>query len=68
MMYLAFALLTDNLIVVEPHTVKGRTEITLETADHIFIMELKFDKMVEEALAQINAIHYVDWEGLACEI
>ena len=60
LMYLVFALLTDYRIVVEQHTAKGRTDITLETADHIFVMELKFDKTAEEALAQINDNHYAD--------
>ena len=60
LMYLVFALLTDYCIVVEQHTAKGRTDITLETADHIFVMELKFDKTAEDALAQINANRYAD--------
>ena len=60
LMYLVFALLTDYRIVVEQHTAKGRTDITLETADHIFVMELKFDKTAEDALAQINANRYAD--------
>ena len=60
MMYLVFALLTEYRIVVEQRTAKGRTDITLETADHIFIMELKFDKTAEEALDQINDNRYAD--------
>ncbi len=60
LMYVIFALLTDYRIVVEQHTAKGRTDITLETNDNIYVMELKFDKTAEEALAQINANHYAD--------
>ena len=60
LMYLVFALLTDYRIVVEQHTAKGWTDITLETADRIFVMELKFDKTAEDALAQINANRYAD--------
>lgn len=60
LMYLVFALLTDYRIVVEQHMAKGRTDITLETADRIFVMELKFDKTAEDALAQINANRYAD--------
>ena len=55
-----FALLTNYSIHVEPHTAKGRIDITMETADTIYVMELKFNKSAEEALAQIEAKHYVD--------
>ena len=60
LMYVVFSLLTDYRIVVEQRTAKGRTDITMETQDHIYIMELKFDKTADEALAQINANHYAD--------
>ena len=33
---------------------------TFETHDHVFIMELKFDKSANEALEQIEAKRYVD--------
>ena len=36
------------------------TVITMEPEDHIYIMELKFCKTADEALAQINANHYAD--------
>ncbi|WP_440420146.1 PD-(D/E)XK nuclease domain-containing protein, partial [Prevotella merdae] len=60
MLYIIFALLTDYRILVEQRTAKGRTDITMETQDHIYIMELKFGKTADEALAQINANHYAD--------
>ena len=60
MLYIIFALLTDYRIIVEQRTAKGRTDITLETHDHVFIMELKFDKTAEEALKQIENKHYAD--------
>lgn len=60
LMYVVFALLTDYRILVEQRTSKGRTDITLETQDSIYIMELKFDNTADEALAQINANHYAD--------
>ncbi len=60
LMYLVFALLTDYRIFVEQRTSKGRTDITLETQDSIYIMELKFGNTADEALAQINANHYAD--------
>ena len=59
-LYIMFALLTNYRICVEQHTVKGRIDITLETADTIYVMELKFNKSAEEALAQIEAKHYAD--------
>ena len=68
-LYIMFALLTNYSILVEPHTAKGRIDITMETADAIYVMEtadaiyvmeLKFNKSAEEALAQIEARHYAD--------
>ena len=58
--YIMFALLTNYRIGVEQRTAKGRIDITLETADTIYIMELKFGKTAQEALDQINAKHYAD--------
>lgn len=58
MFYIIFALLTDYNILVEQHTAKGRIDITLETADTIYVMELKFNKSAQEALDQINDKHY----------
>ena len=60
LMYVVFALLTDYRILVEQRTSKGRTDITLETQDSIYIMELKFGNTADEPLAQINANHYAD--------
>ena len=59
-LYIMFALLTNYDILVEQHTAKGRIDITMETADTIYVMELKFNKSAEEALAQIEARHYAD--------
>ena len=60
MLYIIFALLTDYNIQVEQHTAKGRIDLTLETTDTIYIMELKFNKTTAEALAQIEAQRYAD--------
>ena len=60
MLYVIFALLSDYRIQVEQRTAKGRTDMTLETRKHIYIMELKFGKSAEEALAQINEKRYAD--------
>ena len=59
-LYIMFALLTNYKILVEQRTAKGRIDITLETKTTIYVMELKFNKSVEEALAQIEAKHYAD--------
>ena len=59
-LYIMFALLTNYDILVEQHTAKGRIDITMETAETIYVMELKFNKSAEEALAQIEAKHYAD--------
>ena len=58
MLYIIFALLTHYNIIVEQHTAKGRIDITMETANVIYVMELKFNKSAQEALDQINARHY----------
>ena len=57
-MYIIFALLSHFRIQVEQHTFNGRTDITMETSDTIYIMELKFGKSAQAALEQINAKHY----------
>ena len=59
-LYIMFALLTNYSIHVEQRTAKGRIVVTMETADTIYVMELKFNKNAEEALAQIEAKHYAD--------
>lgn len=60
MLYIIFALLTDYHIQVEQHTAKGRIDLSLETADTVYVMELKFDKSAAEALGQIETRHYAD--------
>ena len=59
-LYIMFALLTDYNIQVEQHTAKGRIDITLETQTTVYVMELKINGSVEEALAQIESRHYAD--------
>ena len=59
-LYIMFALLTDYHILVEQHTVRGRIDITLETAANIYVMELKFNRSVEEAIDQISTRRYAD--------
>ena len=37
-----------------------RTDITMETKDTIYVIELKFNKSPQEALDQISNKHYAD--------
>ncbi len=60
MMYIIFALLSNFRILVEQHTAKGRTDLTMETHDTIYVMELKFNGTAQEALQQINDKRYAD--------
>ena len=59
-MYIIFALLTNFRILVEQHTFRGKTDITMETKDTIYVIELKYNKSAQEALDQINNKHYAD--------
>ena len=58
MLYVIFTLLTPFRIDVEQHTQRGRTDMVIETLDHIYIMELKFGHTAAEALAQIERSQY----------
>ncbi len=59
-LYIMFALLTDYNIQVEQRTANGRIDITLETQTSVYVMELKLNGSVEEALAQIESRRYAD--------
>ena len=59
-LYIMFVLLTNYKILVEQRTAKGRIDLTLETKTTVYVMELKFNKSVEDALAQIEAKRYAD--------
>ena len=45
-------------VEVERHTSKGRMDVTLQTRDYVYVMELKVDKSAEEALQQIEEKGY----------
>ena len=60
LMYIVFALLTNFRILVEQHTAKGRTDITMETDHYAYVIELKFSGSAQEALEQINRQRYAD--------
>ena len=56
-LYLIFTMLGYN-VQVEQATSQGRMDITIQTKDYIYIIELKLDKTAEEALQQIKDNHY----------
>lgn len=43
---------------VERHTSRGRMDVTIQTRDYVYIMELKVDKSADEALRQIDERQY----------
>lgn len=45
-------------VQVERHTSKGRMDITIQTHDYIYVMELKIDRPATEALQQIDERGY----------
>ncbi len=45
---------------VELATARGRIDVTIETKDYVYVMELKLDKSAEEALRQIEEKGYAD--------
>ena len=56
-LYLIFTMLGYN-VQVEQATSQGRIDITIQTKDYIYIIELKLDKTAEEALRQIKENNY----------
>ena len=57
-LYIIFKMLGYN-VQVEQVTSQGRMDITVQTEDYIYIIELKLDKTAEEALRQIKDSQYV---------
>ena len=55
--YIIFKMLGYN-VQVEQSTSQGRIDVTIQTKDYIYILELKLDKTAEEALAQIKEKNY----------
>lgn len=43
---------------VEQHTARGRIDMTIETAEYVYVIEFKVNKSPEEALAQIEEKGY----------
>lgn len=45
-------------VEVERHTSKGRMDVTIQTKDYVYILELKIDKSADAALKQIEEKQY----------
>ena len=57
MMYVIFSIL-DNYVDVEVRTPRGRVDMVLRTATHLYIFELKLNKNAEAAMRQIDLKEY----------
>lgn len=57
MMYVIFSIL-DNYVDVEVRTPKGRVDMVLRTATHLYLFELKLNKSAETAMKQIDLKNY----------
>ena len=57
MMYVIFSIL-DNYVDVEVRTPKGRVDMVLRTATHLYIFELKLNKSASMAMRQIDLKEY----------
>ncbi len=58
MLFIVFSLLTEYVVDVEVHTPNGRVDIVLQTAKHLYLIELKLNKSAEAAMEQINLKNY----------
>ena len=57
MMYVIFSIL-DNYVDVEVRTPKGRVDMVLRTATHLYLFELKLNKSADAAIKQIDLKEY----------
>ena len=57
MMYVIFSIL-DNYVDVEVHTPRGRVDMVLKTATHLYLFELKLNKNADVAMRQIDLKEY----------
>ena len=57
MMYVIFSIL-DNYVDVEVRTPKGRVDMVLRTATHIYLFELKMNQNADVAMKQIDLRDY----------
>ncbi|MGN1172961.1 MAG: PD-(D/E)XK nuclease domain-containing protein, partial [Muribaculaceae bacterium] len=57
LMYIIFSLLNSK-IDTEVKSILGRADVVIQTKNDVFVLELKVDKSVDEALAQIESKDY----------
>ena len=57
LLYMAFSML-NSIVDTEVRSILGRADVVIQTKDHIFVLELKVDDTVENALAQIDSKGY----------
>ena len=57
MMYVIFSIL-DNYVDVKVRTPRGRVDMVLRTATHLYLFELKLDKSADAAMRQIDLKEY----------
>ena len=57
MMYVIFSIL-DNYVDVEVRTPRGRVDMVLRTATHLYLFELKIGKSADAAMRQIDLKEY----------
>lgn len=57
MMYVIFSIL-NNYVDVEVHTPRGRVDMVLRTATHLYLFELKLGQSADAAMRQINLKEY----------
>ncbi len=57
LLYMAFSLL-NSIVDTEVRSILGRADVVIKTKTDIFVLELKVDDTVENALAQIDAKGY----------
>ncbi|MGM9800606.1 MAG: AAA family ATPase [Muribaculaceae bacterium] len=57
LMYIIFSLLNSK-IDTEVKSILGRADVVIKTKNDVFVLELKVDKSVDEALAQIESKDY----------
>ena len=57
LMYIIFSLLNSK-IDTEVKSILGRADVVIKTKNDIYVLELKVDKSVDEALAQIDSKDY----------
>ena len=63
LIYLVFSLLNTK-VDTEVKSILGRADVVIQTKSDIYVLELKVDKSVNSALAQIDSREYaVRWES-----